>query len=96
MKGCDFKPIGSVRRPFTGVFNGNGFEIRDYSIISYSEYSDDNCSGVRGTLQLLIPSPINLCEYKDNFIEKEEEVTVDIDIDITDENKLILNPIKLS
>lgn len=90
---------------FMEYVNGNGFEIRDYSIISYSEYSDDNCSGVRGTIQLLIPSPINLCEYKDNFIEKPIEEIPSIDITPSDEcanetfstneNKLILNPIKL-
>lgn len=87
------------------INNGDMVEVRDYSFISFSEYTDDKASGVRASVQFIIPSPINICEYKDNFIEKEEEVTVDIDITpsnecsntsfITDENKLILNPIKL-
>ena len=79
-------------------------EVRDYSIASYSEYTDDNAAGVRCSLQLIIPSPINLCEYKDNFIEKteDEKVMVDIEPDnicsntsFNNTSNLILNPIKL-
>lgn len=86
----------------TEYFN---LEVRDYSIVSYSEYTDDNCAGIRASIQFIIPSPINLCEYKDNFIEKEEETIIDVDINPTDCNTnnnyntntstLILNPIKL-
>lgn len=80
-------------------------EVYDYSIASYSEYTDDNASGVRCTMQLIIPSPVNICEYKDNFIDKEEEIIDEIEmIPNTDcsnvilnkeESNLILNPIKL-
>lgn len=48
-------------------------ELRDYSIASFSKYTDDNCSGIRATIELIIPSPINLCEYKNNFEDKEIE-----------------------
>lgn len=79
-------------------------EVRDYSIASYSEYTDDNCAGVRATIQLIVPNPINICEYRDNFIEKEEEVKVEMDINpenncsntsFNTTSNLILNPIKL-
>lgn len=80
-------------------------EVKDYSIASFSEYTDDNSAGVRCTLKLIVPSPINLCEYKDNFIEKEDEVIVDVDVNPTNdtctdtkysgESTLIINPIKL-
>lgn len=79
-------------------------EIRDYSIASYSEYTDDNAAGVRATIQLIVPNPINICEYRDNFIEKEEEVKVEMDINpenncsntsFNNTSNLILNPIKL-
>ena len=79
-------------------------EVRDYSIASYSEYTDDNCAGVRCTIQLIVPNPINICEYRDNFIEKEEEVKVEMDINpenncsntsFNTTSNLILNPIKL-
>ena len=84
--------------------NDNFLEIRDYSIVSFSNYTDDNCSGIRCTLQLVIPSPINICEYKDNFIEKEEETEDELELIPDNEcceykqmnnNNLILNPIKL-
>lgn len=85
--------------------NYYNLEVRDYSIASFSEYTDDNCAGIRCTLQLIVPSPINICEYKDNFIEKEDEVIVDIDINPSNdgctnskysgESNLIINPIKL-
>lgn len=80
-------------------------EVRDYSIISYSEYTDDNAAGIRASIQFIVPSPINLCEYRDNFIEKEEEVKVEMDMNPVDcktnnnyntnTSTLIINPIKL-
>lgn len=79
-------------------------EVRDYSIASFSEYTDDNSAGVRCTIQFIVPSPINLCEYKDNFITKEEEVVVDIDVNPENEctntnfntsSTITLNPLKL-
>lgn len=80
-------------------------EVRDYSVASYSEYTDDNCAGVRATIQLIVPNPINICEYKYNFIEKEEEVEVEMDINPdndcsnikynNNESDLIISPIKL-
>ena len=85
----------------TEYFN---LEVRDYSIASYSEYTDDNCAGIRASIQFIIPSPINLCEYKDNFIEKEEETIVEVDINpdnscsnikFNNTSNLIINPIRL-
>ena len=80
-------------------------EVRDYSIASYSEYTDDNSAGVRCTMQLIVPNPINLCEYRDNFIEKERETEVEIDMNPenecsnikynNNESDLIISPIKL-
>lgn len=79
-------------------------EVRDYSIASFSEYTDDNCAGIRATIQLIVPSPINICEYKNNFIEKSEEEIPVIEISNGDEctntkynttSNLIISPIKL-
>lgn len=79
-------------------------EVRDYSILSFDEYTDDNCSGVNITLQLVIPSPLNICEYEDNFIEKEEPIIEELELsngdDCTNEKfqykqGLDLKPIKL-
>lgn len=80
-------------------------EIRDYSFLSLTEYSDDNSSGVRITLKLAVPSPINICMYEDNFIEKQEEEEQAIDLTNGDEctnskfveegTELKLKPIRL-
>ena len=85
------------------INNDNLVEIRDYNIVSFSNYTDDNCSGIRTSLTLVIPNPINICEYKDNFIEKEEEIEDELELIPDNEcceykqmnNNLILNPIKL-
>ena len=80
-------------------------EVYDWSILSLSEYTDNNSAGAKLTLNVIIPNILNLCEYKDNFIEKPIEEIPSIDITPSDEctnetfasneNKLILNPIKL-
>lgn len=85
------------------INNDNLAEVKDYSIISFSNYTDDNCSGIRTSLTLAIPNPINICEYKDNFIEKEEIIEDELELIPDNEcceykqmnNNLILNPIKL-
>lgn len=80
-------------------------EIKDWSILSFSEYTDDNSAGVRVSLKLAIPNPINICEYRDNFIEKEEPILPELDLSGSDEctntkftegkTELNLNPIRL-
>lgn len=32
MKGIDFQPIGSINKPFTGVFDGNGYSVKNLNI----------------------------------------------------------------
>lgn len=75
-------------------------QIRDYSVVSFSEYTDDNSAGVKLDLQLVIPSPINLCEFEDNFIDKTEEKDEEIDIDSTlpikKDKEITLKPIRLN
>lgn len=76
--------------------------IRDYQLYGIDHYTDDNCAGMRMTVQFIIPDPINLCTFMDNFsdefIPEEEE---DKQIDLTDPNPpseindLILRPILL-
>lgn len=73
--------------------------LQSYSFLSFSEYTDDSCSGVKLDVQFTIPAPINLCEYKDNFIDKpqeEEENNIDLSSDLpTRKDKQIdLNPLR--
>lgn len=80
-------------------------EVHDFSFLSLTEYTDDNSSGIRLTIQFVIPSPINLCEYENNFEEKEEPIVEHLDLSNGDEcteskfpdkgSKLTLNPIRL-
>lgn len=79
-------------------------EVKDYSIISFEDYTDDRCSGVRCSMRVAIPNIINLCNYKDNFIDKEDEIedifemTPNIECEentYTNETKIKLNPISL-
>ena len=62
-------------------------QIRDYSILSFSEYSDDNCAGVKLDMQLSIPSPINICTYQENFTETplEDDIINDLTLYSSDE-----------
>lgn len=81
--------------------------VHDYSVISLDDYTDDKADGIRLTLSLYIPNPINLCEYQDNFDEEKKPDTEET-VDLTNgdectnernnestDNEITLNPIKL-
>lgn len=81
-------------------------EIEEWSCMDIVEYSDDNCSGIRATVTFILPIPINLCEYKEHFVEKQELETVNLDLVVEDEctkqintkssnKKIDLQPLKL-
>lgn len=77
--------------------------IHDYDILLVSHFTDDESAGVRLSLELVLPNPINLCTYLDNFDEDAEIVekpTLDLtqaDKAVPTDNKKELNlkPIKL-
>lgn len=74
--------------------------IHDFSFLGLDEYTDDRAAGQRLTLEIVIPNPINLCTFMDNFseefipVEKEDK-----EIDLKDvkapseKNNLVLKPI---
>lgn len=75
-------------------------QIHDYSFLSLDEYTDDRSAGQRLTLEVVIPNPINLCEFMDNFSEEFIPVEKkDKEIDLKDvnppseKNNLVLKPI---
>lgn len=41
--------------------------VHDYSFLTVSRFTDDNAAGVKISLELRVPSPLNLCEYEKNF-----------------------------
>lgn len=72
--------------------------IHDYSILTVSEYSDDNSSGVKLSVILETPSPLNLCSLDDNFNEdpyQEDEQDHEIDVDTDDVGDIDITPITL-
>lgn len=71
--------------------------LHDYSILTVSDYSDDRSSGVKLTVVLETPSPLNLCTLDDNFNDEpyEEEEDTPIDIDEKEIGELDITPIKL-
>lgn len=56
-----------------GTFLGK-LSIHDYDILLVSHFTDDSSAGVRLSLELIIPNPINLCSFMDNFNENVEIV----------------------
>ena len=71
--------------------------VYDSSILVLSHYSDDDSAGVKLSLVLQMPSPLNWCELDDNFDDEPHEDEPDHEIDInTDEiGDIDINPIHL-
>src|SRR5574344_15295 len=85
-----------------GTFLGK-LSIHDYDILLVSHFTDDASAGVRLSLELVIPSPLNLCSFMDNFdenVEIVEKPTLDLTqadkaVQTDKKKKLNLKPIKL-
>lgn len=71
--------------------------VYDYSILTLSHFTDDSSSGVKLSLVLQMPSPVNLCTLEDNFNEELYEDEEDKEITITEDTvgDIDLKPIKL-
>lgn len=75
----------------------NILSVYDYSIITLSHYTDDNSAGVKLSLVLQMPNPVNLCELDDNFNDEpyEEEKDNEITVPEREDNDIEIKPIKL-
>lgn len=71
--------------------------VYDYSILVLSHYTDDDSAGVKLSLVLEMPSPLNWCELDDNFDDEPHEKDPDHEIDINtdDIGDIDINPIHL-
>lgn len=89
---CDIMAYIDTQEAFKGVLS-----VYDYSILTLSHYTDDNASGVKLSLVLQMPSPVNLCTLDENFNDEpyEEEEDMDIDINKEEVGEIDLNPIRL-
>ena len=89
---CDIMAYIDIKDEFKGVLS-----VYDYSILTLSHYTDDNAAGVKLSLVLQMPNPVNLCELDDNFNDEPYEDETDNEIDINNEEigDLDINPITL-
>ena len=60
--------------------------VYDYSILTLSHYTDDSSAGVKLSLVLEMPSPLNWCTLDDNFNDEPYEEDEDTPIDVPTEN----------
>ena len=85
-----------------GTFLGK-LSIHDYDILLVSHFTDDSSCGVRLSLELVMPNPLNLCSFLDNFdedVENVEKPTLDLTqadeaVPTNKKKELNLRPIKL-
>lgn len=57
--------------------------VYDYSILTFSHFTDDNACGVKLSLVLEVPSPLSWCNLDDNFDDEPHEEPKDHEIDIS-------------
>lgn len=71
--------------------------VYDYSILTLAHYTDDDSSGVKLSLVLRMPSPVNLCELDENFNDEpyEDDEDQEIDVDIDEVDDIDIHPITL-
>ena len=77
---------------FKGVLS-----VYDYSILTLSHYTDDNSAGVKLSVVIEMPSPVNLCELDENFNPEpyDDEPDNEIDLNINEIGDIDLKPISL-
>lgn len=90
---CDIMAFIDTQDEYRGILS-----VYDYSILTLSHYTDDNSAGVKLSLVLEMPSPLNWCTLDDNFNDEPYEEDEDTPIDVPTENvpdDLDITPIKL-
>lgn len=75
----------------------NVLSIHDYDILTLSHFTDDNSAGVKLSLELAMPNPVNLCSLDENFNSEPYTPEPDkpIDIDTDEVGEIDIRPIKL-
>ena len=80
-------------------------KIDDYDFLMLSHFTDDDSAGVRISIQFVVPNPVDMCSFRDNFDEdkgftvEKEDNSIDLkkehDCENGGGNVITLNPIKL-
>ena len=68
-------------------------DVWDYDYLAISHYTDDDAAGQRCSLELVVPDPIALCTFLDNF-DDEVEITENPSLDLTKAEKTTTETIK--
>ena len=89
---CDIMAKIDIDDAYKGVLS-----VYDYSILTLSHYTDDNAAGVKLSLVLQMPNPVNLCTLDDNFNDEPYEDEPDNEININNDEigDIDINPITL-
>ena len=89
---CDIMAKIDASDEYDGVLS-----IYDYSILTLARYTDDQSAGVKLSLTLEMPNPVNLCTLDENFDDEphKEEEDHKIDVDTNEVGDITINPIKL-
>lgn len=89
---CDIMAYIDTKPEFYNVLS-----VYDYDILTLSRYTDDSTAGVKLSLVLEMPSPVNLCTLDENFNDQPYEDEPDREITINDDEigDIDINPIHL-
>ena len=89
---CNIMAYIDTKDEFKGILS-----VYDYSILTLSHFTDDSSAGVKLSLVLQMPSPVNLCTLDDNFNDEPYEEDDDKEITINDDEigDINLTPIHL-
>lgn len=77
---CNIMAFIDTQDEFKGILS-----VYDYSLLTLARYTDDNSAGVKLSLVLQMPSPVNLCTLDENFNDEPYEDEEDHEIDINEE-----------
>lgn len=89
---CDILAFIDTQEAYKGVVS-----LYDYDILTLDHYTDDNSAGVKVSIVMAIPSPVNLCDLENNFNDEpyEEEPEQDITLPTYEDKDITLTTIKL-
>lgn len=89
---CDIMAFIDTQDEFRGILS-----VYDYDILTLSHYTDDDAAGVKLSLVLQMPSPVNMCTLDENFNDEPytPEPDKEIDIDNKEVGDIDINPIHL-
>lgn len=77
---CNIMAFIDTQDEFKGILS-----VYDYSILTLARYTDDSSAGVKLSLVLQMPSPVNLCTLDENFNDEPYEDEEDHEIDVNEE-----------